>query len=210
MKQNYKKQLDQLMLKNEQENIVPTLLLHSCCAPCSSHVLEYLSGYFKIDLLYYNPNITIESEYEYRLAEQKRLLSQMHCKYPVTFRQGTYDPKAFLSLCKGLEQEEEGGRRCALCFNLRLGYTAKLAAENKYDYFTTTLTISPMKNAEQLNSIGMELSKQNNTAYLCSDFKKGNGYQRSIELSKQYNLYRQNYCGCIFSKQQSELRQKAL
>ena len=177
------------------------LLLHSCCAPCSSYVLEYLSQYFEITVLYYNPNITYEEEYEYRKSEQKRLIGALPVKYPINFMDCDYDPANFLAAVKGFEKEPEGGARCKICFDMRLRKTAELAAEHGFDYFTTTLTISPLKNAELLNEIGDRLGAEYGIKYLNSDFKKRNGYKRSIELSKEYDLYRQNYCGCDFSKQ---------
>lgn len=206
IKRNYQKEMDSLIFGNTQKGIVPTLLLHSCCAPCSSYVIEYLSEYFSITVFYYNPNISYESEYIHRLNEQKRLISQMATKYPVTVIESDYNSKDFFDVCKGLENEKEGGKRCEKCFYLRLQNTAKLAKKENFDFFATTLTISPLKNAELINSIGEEIEKQYNVKYLCSDFKKKNGYKRSIELSKQYSLYRQNYCGCIFSKKESEER----
>lgn len=187
-----------------------TLLLHSCCAPCSSYVLEYLSQYFEITVLYYNPNITYGEEYEYRKSEQKRLIGEMQSKYPIKFMDCDYDPVNFFAAVKGYEKEPEGGARCKLCFDMRLRKTAELAAEGKFDYFTTTLTISPLKNAELLNEIGNALSLEYDVEYLNSDFKKRNGYKRSIELSKQYNLYRQDYCGCVFSKMERENKEQNL
>ena len=181
-----------------------TLLLHSCCAPCSSYVLEYLSQYFEITVLYYNPNITYEEEYEYRKAEQKRLIGEMKPKYPIKFMDCDYDPANFFAAVKGYEKEPEGGARCKICFDMRLRKTAELAACEKFDYFTTTLTISPLKNAELLNEIGDSLSAEYGVKYLNSDFKKRNGYKRSIELSKEYDLYRQDYCGCVYSKVERE------
>lgn len=198
---NYQNLLDKII---EELDGPRTLLLHSCCAPCSSYVLEYLSQYFKITVLYYNPNITYEEEYEYRKSEQKRLIGEMPAKYPIGFMDCDYEPAKFFSAVKGYEKEPEGGARCKLCFDMRLRRTAELAAEGKFDYFTTTLTISPLKNAELLNEIGNELALEYGVKYLCSDFKKRNGYKRSIELSGQYNLYRQDYCGCVFSKMERE------
>ena len=206
IKRNYQKEMDSLIFGNTQKGIVPTLLLHSCCAPCSSYVIEYLSEYFSITVFYYNPNISYESEYIHRLNEQKRLISQMATKYPVTVIESDYNSKDFFDVCKGLENEKEGGKRCEKCFYLRLQNTARLAKKENFDFFATTLTISPLKNAELINSIGEEIGKLFSVKYLCSDFKKKNGYKRSIELSKQYSLYRQNYCGCIFSKKESEER----
>ena len=199
---NYQKILDKELDRIQSNNITPTLLLHSCCAPCSSYVIEYLSKYFKITVFYYNPNISPDNEYRYRADEQKRLIESMSLENPVEFLEGEYNPADFFEASKGLEDAPEGGARCAKCFNLRLSKTAEAAQQGNYDYFTTTLTISPLKNAQLINNIGKELSNKYNVPYLLSDFKKKNGYKRSIVLSKEYNLYRQNYCGCIFSKNQ--------
>lgn len=199
---NYQKILDKELEKIQSSNTTPTLLLHSCCAPCSSYVIEYLSKYFKITVFYYNPNISPDNEYRYRADEQKRLIESMSLENPVEFLEGEYNPADFFEASKGLEDAPEGGARCAKCFNLRLSKTAETAQQGNYDYFTTTLTISPLKNAQLINNIGKELSNKYNVPYLLSDFKKKNGYKRSIVLSKEYNLYRQNYCGCIFSKNQ--------
>lgn len=199
-KVNYQRNLDDLIKKLEDENRVPQLLLHSCCAPCSSYVIEYLSNYFEITVFYFNPNIYPRQEYIRRSEEQKRLIKEMKTKYPVSFINGDFNDKEFYSACKGLEEEREGGRRCAECFNLRLENTAKKAKEEKADYFATTLTVSPLKNAAVINNIGEALGKKYSVEYLPTDFKKKNGFKRSIELSKEYNLYRQNYCGCVFSQ----------
>ncbi len=197
---NYQKLLDVTIEKEVQQNRTPTLLLHSCCAPCSSYVIEYLSQYFSITVFYYNPNIAPAEEYQYRVSEQKRLISVMPVKNKVSFLEGDYVPQEFYRVCKGLEQEKEGGKRCEQCFYLRLSRTAQTAKEQYFDYFTTTLTISPLKNAVLINTIGQQLSQDFGVPYLFSDFKKKEGYKRSIVLSKEYQLYRQNYCGCIFSK----------
>ncbi|NRT77047.1 epoxyqueuosine reductase QueH [Clostridium beijerinckii] len=197
---NYQKELDYLienLVKNEE---VPTLLLHSCCAPCSSYVLEYLSQYFKITIFFYNPNIYPMEEYTRRVAEQKGLISEMKVKNEIRFIEGKYDTESFYKLTKGLEEEKEGGVRCFNCYELRLNEAAIMAKEKGYDYFTTTLSISPHKNSAKLNEIGKSLSEEHDVKYLYSDFKKKEGYKRSIELSKQYKLYRQDYCGCVFSK----------
>lgn len=201
---NYQKTLDKELDRIQSNNITPTLLLHSCCAPCSSYVIEYLSKYFKITVFYYNPNISPDNEYRYRANEQKRLIESMPLENPVEFLEGEYIPDDFFDISNGLENEPEGGARCAKCFNLRLSKTAETAKQGNYDYFTTTLTISPLKNAKLINNIGIELSKKYDVPYLQSDFKKKNGYKRSIVLSKEYNLYRQNYCGCIFSKNDTD------
>lgn len=185
---------------------VPTLLLHSCCGPCSSYVLEYLSTYFKITVFYYNPNITELEEYTKRVQEQKKLIEQLPVKNPVKFIEGKYEPNKFFELSKGLEHLKEGGARCIKCYHLRLEETAKQASLLHFDYFTTTLSVSPYKKADALNEIGMMLSKKYNIPYLYSNFKKKNGYKRSIELSKKYQLYRQDYCGCIYSKQERMIK----
>lgn len=197
---NYQKKLDELIEAIEKNGSTPTLLLHSCCAPCSSYVIEYLSNYFSITVYYYNPNIFPDKEYRYRAVEQKRLIESMPVKNKVTFLEGDYIPTLFFDTVKGLENEPEGGARCDKCFNLRLESTAQQAKNKGFDYFTTTLTISPLKNAQVINDIGLQLSDKYGVKYLAGDFKKKNGYKRSIVLSKEYNLYRQNYCGCVFSK----------
>lgn len=196
---NYQKELDKFIGCLENEKRVPSLLLHSCCAPCSSYVLEYLSNYFRITVFYYNPNIFPESEYTKRILEQQTLIGDMEFKHPVTFIAGTYDKERFYEMARGLEQVKEGGKRCMNCYELRLRESAEIARDGGFDYFTTTLSISPMKNAQKLNEIGLRLAEEYGVSYLASDFKKKNGYKRSIELSKQYGLYRQDYCGCEFS-----------
>lgn len=198
MKTNYQLILDQTLSNLKG---VPTLLLHSCCAPCSSYVLEYLSQYFKITILYYNPNITPESEYQKRLTEVKRLVEVFKTKYPVEVVAASYEPDVYFEAVKGLEKEPERGQRCFKCYELRLTKTAEYAKKHHFDYFTTTLSISPYKNSDWINEIGLELENHYQVKYLVADFKKRNGYKRSIELSHLYHLYRQNNCGCIFSKQ---------
>ncbi len=178
----------------------PTLLLHGCCAPCSSYVLEYLSQHFLITLYFYNPNITLQEEYTRRLEEVRRLVSVLPVKHPVTLLEGEYDPALFAALAQGKESEREGGTRCADCYDLRLAQTARLAAQGGFDYFTTTLSISPYKNAHKLNEIGERLAGTYGVRHLPCDFKKRGGYKRSVELSTQYGLYRQSYCGCVYSK----------
>ena len=197
---NYQKELDKTIVRLQAQSRVPTLLLHACCAPCSSYVLEYLSDYFEITVLYYNPNISPRTEYDTRAEELKRLIGEMTFKYPVKLIVGEYEPEIFYAMAKGMEELPEGGERCFGCYCQRLSYTAKLAKEQGFDYFTTTLSISPLKNAAKLNEIGAELSKEWGVEYLLSDFKKRNGYKRSVELSAEYELYRQDYCGCVFSK----------
>lgn len=204
-KVNYQKELDKVIDNLQSKNEVPKLLLHSCCAPCSSYVLEYLSNYFDITVLYYNPNIYPKEEYEKRLNEQKGLIEDMTFKYEVNIIEGTYNSDEFFEMCRGMEKIKEGGERCFKCYELRLRETLRIAEENGFDYFTTTLTISPFKNAQKLNEIGEKLTKNSKVKYLFSDFKKKEGYKRSIELSSEYNLYRQDYCGCVFSKRQREM-----
>ena len=241
---NYQKELEKVLDKEKEH--VPTLLLHSCCAPCSSYVLEYLAQYFSITVFYYNPNIYPEAEYEKRVEEQQRLIREMNeqnqlahdeirrpenqqnaaegaealCTddrqekkasgqnikeyHEIRFLAGRFDPQEFYQAVKGLEKIPEGGERCHACFRLRLAEAAKIAKEGNYDYVTTTLTISPLKNAEALNAIGREAADACGTTWLSSDFKKKNGYRRSVELSAEYGLYRQDYCGCVFSKQERE------
>lgn len=207
-KVNYQLMLENEIAKNQSAGIKPSLLLHACCAPCSSYVLEYLCQYFDITLFYYNPNISPEQEYRFRVDEVRRLVSQMPYTENVKIVEGEYDSERFMNIAKGLESENEGGARCFKCYRLRLEKTAAHAAANGFDYFTTTLSISPYKNAEKLNTIGAELGEKYNVKHLFSDFKKKNGYKRSIELSKEYDLYRQDYCGCEFSKLAAE-RKKA-
>ena len=201
---NYSKELERLIQQFQREERVPRLLLHVCCAPCSSAVLEYLSQYFAITLLYYNPNISPREEYDKREAELKRLVSEMEFVHPVDLLPCDYDGQAFVEAARGLEGEPEGGARCEACFRLRLEYAAQEAARLHFDYYTTTLTISPMKNAPLLNQLGEEMGGKYGVAHLPSDFKKKNGYKRSVELSKEFGLYRQDYCGCAFSKAQRE------
>lgn len=199
-KRNYQKELEKIIERNQNESRVPRLLLHSCCAPCSSYVLEYLSRYFAVTVFYYNPNISPREEYDKRAEEQQKLIRQLPAVYPIAFVAGAYEPERFYEMAKGLEKEPEGGARCFGCYRLRLLEAAKLAKEGGYDYFTTTLTISPLKNAGKLNEIGEELAGIYEVEHLPSDFKKKNGYKRSVELSGEYGLYRQDYCGCVFSK----------
>ena len=203
---NYQKELDRVIEKITGEGKVPKLLLHVCCAPCSSYCLEYLSKYFDIAVYFYNPNISIADEYNYRLSEEKRLVSLMPFEHPVKVIEGEYLPKDYFEYVKGLENEPEGGKRCEKCFRLRLESSARYAKEHDFDYFTTTLTISPLKNAQLLNSIGAELGEKYGIPWLYSDFKKREGYKRSIILSKEYDLYRQNSCGCVFLKRDSMQR----
>ena len=205
-RRNYQRELEAVIKENESKSRVPRLLLHSCCAPCSSYVLEYLSDYFEITVFYYNPNISPAEEYEKRAAEQQHLIRELPAKHPIHLVVGAYEPERFYAVSRGLEQVPEGVERCFRCFRLRLEEAAKMAAEGGFDYFATTLTISPLKNAQKLNEIGEELSELYKVEHLPSDFKKKNGYKRSVELSALYGLYRQNYCGCVFSKRDAEER----
>lgn len=209
MKRNYQRELDEIIDNLGKREEVPALLLHSCCAPCSSYCLEYLSKYFRITLFYYNPNISPKEEYEKRVAEQKRLIGELNTVYPITFLEGKYEPEKYFFLVKGLEEEPERGARCKVCFQMRLLEAAKAAREIGADYFTTTLSISPLKSAELLNLIGEEIGTAEGIAYLPSDFKKKNGYKRSVELSEKYGLYRQDFCGCVFSKAERERQKRA-
>ena len=233
---NYQKELDNIIeeisgrMSDLETGEPPRLLLHSCCAPCSSYVLEYLRKYFRITVFYYNPNITEDEEYRKRVAEQKRLIAAYNAElteenradgqksvrhiddkkssgrecqaYHIEVIEGDYEPERFYEIAKGLEQCPEGGDRCFACYELRLLETAKRAKEREYDYFTTTLSISPLKNAAKLNEIGEQLAKEYGVEWLPSDFKKKDGYKRSVELSKEYDLYRQDYCGCVYSRRQ--------
>lgn len=201
---NYQKELEKIIEENRKKGRVPRLLLHSCCAPCSSYCLEYLSSYFDITVFYYNPNISPEAEYRKRVEELRRLINELPAMHPVHLEVGPYDPERFYEMAKGMEDLPEGGERCFGCYRLRLEQAAKLAAEGGFDYFTTTLTISPLKNAGKLNEIGEELGEIYHVNCLPSDFKKKNGYKRSVELSSQYGLYRQNYCGCVFSRREAQ------
>ena len=208
-KRNYQKELEAVIAEIEQKKEVPTLFLHSCCAPCSSYVLEYLSDYFKITVFYYNPNIYPPEEYGHRVKEQERFIHEFPVKYPVQFLAGNYDTERFYEMARGYEDVPEGGERCFRCYELRLREAAKYAKELRMDYFTTTLSISPLKNADKLNEIGARLSEEYGTAYLYSDFKKKNGYLRSTQISKEYGMYRQDYCGCIYSmKEREKIRKK--
>lgn len=199
MNQNYQKMLEELIRKNREKQIVPSLVLHSCCAPCSSYCLEYLSSCFHITVFYYNPNIYPKEEYEKRVREQERFIAKLPVNNPVSFFAGEYDTDRFYQTVKGLEKMPEGGERCRQCYKLRLSETAKFAACRGADYFTTTLSISPHKNAQAINEIGVTIGTEYGMSWLFSDFKKKDGFKRSTELSNQYGMYRQDYCGCIFS-----------
>lgn len=200
MKQNYQILMERELARIEESGRRPRLLLHSCCAPCSSYVLEALNRHFDIDIFYYNPNIAPRDEFDRRVEELKRLVAVLPHENGMNVIVGDYDAEAFMAMCRGHEDDPEGGARCELCFRMRLGAAAKLAKQMSSDYFTTTLTISPLKDAQLLNDIGRELAGEVGVEWLCSDFKKKNGYKRSCELSAEYGLYRQDYCGCVFSK----------
>ena len=205
---NYNKEMENILESLKKDNKVPKLLLHSCCAPCSSHVISVLTNYFDITILYYNPNIEPFEEYEKRKQEEIRFIEQYPNKNKLDIIDCDYDNILFEKMSEGLEQEKEGGARCVKCYHLRLDKTASMASELNYDYFATTLTVSPLKNSEKLNTIGKFLETKYNIKYLVSDFKKKEGYKHSIELAKEYDLYRQDYCGCIYSKQQRELEKQ--
>lgn len=208
MKINYQKKLEETLQKLQAEEKRPVLVLHCCCAPCSTYVLKYLTQYFMIKILFYNPNISPKEEYDCRLNELYSLLQQMQLEKDIEVIETQYDPEQFYHCASGLENEPEGGARCKKCFELRLEAAARRAVELDADYFTTTLTISPHKNANLLNEIGQLLGEQYHIPYLCSDFKKKEGFKQSLVLSEQYGLYRQDYCGCVFSKREREQQRK--
>lgn len=205
-KVNYQAELEKLIKQLPDRH--RRLFLHSCCAPCSSYCLEYLRKYFDVTVFYYNPNISFGEEYRHRVEELKRLVEELNEDAaggnPIELEEGPYEPERFFEAVKGMEDCPEGGERCFVCYELRLREAAKRAAEGGYDFFTTTLTISPLKNAQKLNEIGQRLGEEYGVACLPSDFKKKGGYQRSIELSREHDLYRQDYCGCVFSKRERE------
>lgn len=207
---NYQKELERLLLALERRGAddrkAPALLLHSCCAPCSSYVMEYLCRYFRITVFYYNPNISSREEYGKRASEQKRLIrayNERGLGYEIGILEGEYDPERFFETARGLEDCPEGGERCFRCYALRLSETARQAQAGGYDFFCTTLSVSPLKNARKINETGMELAAEYGAAWLPSDFKKRDGYKRSVELAAEYGLYRQNYCGCVFSERKN-------
>lgn len=197
---NYQKILEKKLETIKKEDRRRRLLLHACCAPCSSYCIEYLSEYFDITVFWFNPNIYPYEEYMKRREEIKRFIGSVPVKGKLDFSEADYDSSLFFGTVKGFESSPEGGERCELCFRLRLEETAKTAKKGGFDFFTTTLTISPLKNAALLNRLGQEIGEKYGVEYLLSDFKKKNGYKRSIELSAMYGLYRQNYCGCVYSK----------
>lgn len=208
MIRNYARELSRLLEQLECSGEVPKLLLHVCCAPCSSAVLEMLSEFFDITLFFYNPNISPREEYEKRVAELEKFLKEFPAKRKINWIEGPYEPELYFDVVRGLEEEPEGGKRCLSCFRLRLSRAAQLAKEIGAEYFTTTLSIGPMKDARALNEIGEEEGARAGVSHLPSNFKKGGGYARSVELSKIYQLYRQNFCGCVYSKRDSEARKK--
>lgn len=205
---NYQKEMEQVIEGQKQDGYVPALLLHSCCAPCSSYVLETLSKDFSITVFYYNPNIYPEEEYWKRVEEQKEFIRRLPAQHSISFLEGTYEKERFYQAVKGMEQIPEGGERCFACFRLRLAEAVKVAKKGNFDYVTTTLTISPMKNAARLNEIGEEICREEGVNWLPSDFKKKNGYKRSTELSREYGMYRQDYCGCVFSMREREEKKR--
>ena len=206
---NYQKELDKLIIKFTEEGQVPSLLLHSCCAPCSSYCIEYLSQFFYVTVFYYNPNIYPDEEYYHRVKEQQRFIKEFPTKYPVKFIEGDYDKSSFYEIAKGLEKEPEKGKRCHRCYDLRLRRTAAVAKEKGFDFFSTTLTISPMKDSQVLNEIGASIGTELGINWLYSDFKKREGYKRSTEISREYDMYRQDYCGCVYSYNERQLQKQA-
>ncbi len=204
-KVNYQKVMEEIIQQNCTINKVPRLLLHSCCAPCSSYCLYLLAEYFSITVFYYNPNIYPEDEYRMRVKEQQEFVRKFPVKHKITFVEGEYDTSRFYESIRGYESLPEGDKRCFICYELRLRQTAEYAKANGYDFFSTTLSISPLKNSSKLNELGLMLQKEYKVNYLCSDFKKKEGYKKSIEISKEYNMYRQYYCGCLFSKRQRDM-----
>ena len=207
---NYQVILEKEIEKIEKLDYIPTLLLHSCCAPCGSYVLEYLADYFIITVYYYNPNITINDEYKKRYIEQQEFIKEINKNSinKIKFLGGNYDTQEFYDEIQGLEKVREGGERCFQCYDLRLTHTGIMAKKLNFNYFTTALSISPLKNSGKINEIGIRLEKELGIKFLKSDFKKKNGYKRSIEISHNYNLYRQDYCGCIYSKVEREEHEK--
>lgn len=201
---NYDHVMEQLILENCGKDKVPKLLLHSCCAPCSSYCIERLCGHFLVTVYYYNPNIYPPEEYDMRVKEQERFIHAFPVKHPLSFAAERYEPQEFYERVKGMEELPEGKERCFVCYELRLRKAAEYASRNGFDFFTTTLSISPLKNAKKLNEIGGKLEQEYGISYLYSDFKKKNGYKRSTEISREYDMYRQYYCGCIYSKKERD------
>lgn len=207
---NYQKVLDEILVSIDSSNKTPKLLLHACCAPCSSYVLEYLSKYFEITIYYYNPNIYPETEYQRRINELKKFISNYKSINKINLIEENYNTDEYYKAVKGYEKLGERSERCYKCYEFRMKHACMYAKENNFDYFTTTLSISPYKNSTWINEIGEKLEKEYGIKYLYADFKKKNGYKRSLELSKEYNLYRQDYCGCVYSKQERENNLKVL
>ena len=207
---NYQSEMERELRSIHSRGLRPLLALHSCCAPCSSAVLERLNEHFRIALYYYNPNISPEKEFRHRVEEQKRLVRQMPLAADLTVAEGFYEPERFYELVRGHEDDPEGGERCGICFEMRLRSTAEYARSIGADYFTTTLSISPLKDAQRLNAIGKALSEEFGVKYLYSDFKKRDGYRRSCALSEEYGLYRQDFCGCAFSRMERDRRKAAM
>lgn len=201
---NYQKEMERLIQENCSKERVPKLLLHSCCAPCSSYCIACLAEYFEVTVFYYNPNIYPPEEYEMRAKEQKRFVQEFPVKYPLHYVEGAYDTRRFYEMAQGMEHLPEGGERCFACYELRLREAAEYAGKHGFDFFTTTLSISPLKNAQKLNEIGSRLEQEYNVRYLYSDFKKKDGYKKSTEISREYGMYRQNYCGCVYSLRERE------
>lgn len=206
---NYQKVMEDMIRENCGGERVPELLLHSCCAPCSSYCIAALSEHFRVTVFYYNPNIYPPEEYHMRAGEQERFIHEFPTKYPVSFVEGHYDTERFYRMAEGMEKEPEGGKRCFACYELRLREAAAYAKAGHYDFFTTTLSISPLKNAAKLNEIGGRLAKEYGVPYLFSDFKKKDGYRKSTEISCAYHMYRQYYCGCAYSKRDRDAQIKA-
>ncbi len=201
---NYQQVMENLIADNCKEGRSPRLLLHSCCGPCSTYCIQTLAEHFRVTVFYYNPNIYPPEEYHMRAGEQERFIERFPTKYPVQFVEGVYDTERFYDTVRGLEHVPEGGERCFRCYELRLREAAEYAREHDFDFFTTTLSISPLKNADKLNEIGAKLEQEYGVRYLFSDFKKKNGYKQSTEISRAYDMYRQYYCGCVFSKQERD------
>ena len=206
-KKNYYIEFEKVIREIDLEN-PPSLLLHSCCGPCSTSVLELLSDYFKVTLLYYNPNIYPREEYYKRLEEQKKVLEKVNGRFEIKFLEGRYDPAEYFDAVKGVEQLPEGSQRCFNCYELRLKEAAQFAKDLNMDYFATTLSVSPYKNAQIINELGEKIANEYGVKHLSNDFKKKDGYKKSVELSKKWNIYRQDYCGCPFSKREAEEREK--
>lgn len=206
-KKNYYIDFEKVIREIDLEN-PPSLLLHSCCGPCSTSVLELLSDYFKVTLLYYNPNIYPSDEYYKRLEEQKKVLEKVNGRFEIKFLEGRYDPSEYFDAVKGVEHLPEGSQRCFSCYEIRLKEAAQFAKKLNMDYFATTLSVSPYKNAQTINELGEKIGAEYGVKHLPNDFKKKDGYKKSVELSKKWNIFRQDYCGCPFSKKEAEEREK--